>query len=113
MLRTFIQTVRLSFTIIAILLGPVLSLSACAPVRVASWSKPGGTQEEFMRDRYACIQDARRPVSSAYIYHGVGSGQSGEVISRDIFVACMGARGYTLDPTGPFTAPPGTAVPTR
>jgi hypothetical protein len=66
-----------------------------------------------MRDRYACIQDARRSVSGAYVQGGTGYAGSGEVISRDIFVACMGARGYVQDPAGPFAPPAGGAVPLR
>src|SRR6266700_2405054 len=89
----------------------LFSYAGCArTTTVIRWQKVGGTQEEFMRDRYTCIQDARRRVSGAYVQGGSGSASSGEVISRDIFVSCMGARGYVQDANGPFTAPPGGVV---
>ena len=109
-------TLDLRFLVTAAIVA--LSITGCAPVMapvipVMRWSKPGATQDEFMRDRYACIQDARRRVSSAYVQGGAGYAESGEIISRDVFVPCMGAHGYALDPNGTFVAPPGGVIQLR
>jgi hypothetical protein len=82
--------------------------SPCAST-ITRWAKPGASYDGFLKDRYACIQDARSHVSNAYIDAGRGSARSGEIIRSDIYNACMAARGYREDPNG-FAPPPGGAV---
>jgi len=75
------------------------------------WAKPGATYDEYLKDRYTCIQDARTPVSLGVIYDGAGSMKSGQIISRDIMFACMSAHGYTQGPNGLGPPPGGTVYP--
>jgi hypothetical protein len=73
--------------------------------QVVNWSKPGVTNEEFNRDRYACALDARSNVSTASVRGGMpignvwvpgsGTAQSGEGINQTLFAYCMEAKGYT------------------
>lgn len=95
------------FAIASVLVGV-----GCAPHQpppTTLWAKPGATYDEYLKDRYACIQDARTPVSSGFISEGTGSMSSGQIISRDIAFACMSAHGYTQSPNG-FGPPPGGTV---
>lgn len=99
------------FTIVAI----SVALTACAAPpspTVMKLAKPGATYQEFLQDRYACITDARTNVSSAFVTPDVGAAQSGQVINRSIYLPCMAARGYTMDPNG-FAPPVGGEVAGR
>jgi hypothetical protein len=92
--------------------GSVLAASGCAPQQqppTILWAKAGATYDEYLKDRYACIMDARAPVSSGVTYDGAGSMRSGQIISRDIMFACMSAHGYAQSPNG-FGPPPGGTV---
>jgi len=66
------------------------------------WDRPGATDREFLRDRYACVQDAREPVAVG----GIATVR----VNGIIFGACMVARGYTRNPDGQFGPPPGDAI---
>lgn len=76
---------------------------------VMRWSKAGATQDEFMRDRDSCIQEARQRVSKLYAQQP-GSASDKIVIDRGSFFGCMGARGYQSSPNGTFAPPTGTEV---
>jgi hypothetical protein len=87
-------------------------LSGCTPAPPPApthWSKPGATYDDYLKDRYACIQDSRAQVSSMDMYKGSGSAASGQVISASIFYPCMAAHGYVQDPSG-FGPPAGGVV---
>ena len=60
------------------------------------WTKPGGTQDEFARDRYVCAQEAKVPYSGAYVNPYYGTSASGVQIDATLFNACMEARGWRL-----------------
>jgi hypothetical protein len=80
------------------------------------WTKPNLSQQDFARDKYACVQDSRSQASSGFLsgsYGGsgyliggnggynnsggtFGSYHSGEVINNNVFRPCMEAKGYTL-----------------
>ncbi len=63
-----------------------------------------------MRDRYACLQESTQRVSGAYVNQYGGASDSRVVVSRGMFLSCMGARGYVPGLTGTFAPPPGTEV---
>jgi hypothetical protein len=46
------------------------------------FSKPGATDAQFQKDRYACIQQARTPVSRPLVDAYGGSGASNVYVDR-------------------------------
>jgi hypothetical protein len=106
----------LAFSRTALLIGLLLAVQACVPPRVPEvphrWARAGSSYDDFLKDRYACIQDARSRTSGAFVQGGIGAANSSEVIRTDIFLPCMAARGWREDPAG-FEPPPGGAVRMR
>jgi hypothetical protein len=50
--------------------GALFAVQACAPpapLEIHRFAKPGASYDDFLKDRYACITDARSNVSSAFI----------------------------------------------
>jgi len=86
---------RLSFLAI---MASAAMLNGCAAQQQMHWAKPGATQEAFMSDRYACIQQTPQNNAGAY--------------DRALLINCMEAHGYSEDPNGNLVAPPGAIVPT-
>ena len=62
------------------------------------YTKPGTTQEQFMRDRNECLQYASETSSSVAPNCG-------------IWISCLVARGYVRDPNGDLMPPPDMRVP--
>jgi len=74
----------------------ILLLAGCFPA-VASFSKPGVSEEQYVRDRYACMRESRvgDPVGGHEDTAMLG-GQK-RLARREanrLFEACMTARGY-------------------
>jgi hypothetical protein len=92
----------------------VLQLSACAvnpPQQpMLRYSKPWATQQDFMKDRYDCLLQSQRQVSAAYVSAYGGASGSSTVCSMGVWKACLGARGYQVDPNGALGAPPDMVV---
>jgi predicted small lipoprotein YifL len=73
----------------------LVALAACVVQPPAQrYTRPDTTQQQFMQDRYECLQEAQR----------------GPVASCSLISSCMGARGYILTPGGDLAPPPGMAV---
>jgi hypothetical protein len=91
-----------------------LLLAGCATPapEVIRWSRPGATYDEFLRDRYACITEARSQASSGFATPEAASARSGEIILADIALACLAARGWKRDANG-FGPPDGIGVTLR
>jgi hypothetical protein len=91
-----------------------LLLVACVqqqvPKPLARYSKAGATQEAFMKDRYECLQQSEQRVSGAFVSAYGGASNSQMLPSCGVWFACLGARGYTVDPNGNLSAPPGMIV---
>jgi hypothetical protein len=66
-----------------------------------------------MKDRYECLQEAQQRTSGAVVDAYGGAAKSQVVTNCGLWVSCLGARGYTLDPSGKLSAPPGMAVHCR
>jgi hypothetical protein len=86
--------------------GTLSSIGAAVVVLLAScvvqppaqrYTRPNTTQEQFMQDRYECLQESQR----------------GPIPSCSLISACMGARGYALSPDGDLAPPAGMAVACR
>jgi len=88
----------------------VIALTGCARV-TRVWTRPGTSQQQFMKDRYECMMQAREQVSQAYANAYGGAANSEGVVNCGIWSGCLGARGYVVDPNGELKAPPGMAVP--
>jgi hypothetical protein len=78
--------------------------------RVVHYSRPDTTQQQFMQDRYECLQEAQQRVSGAAVTPYGGGATSRVVANCGVWLSCLGARGYTTDPNGDLFAPPGMAV---
>ena len=97
------------------LLALILSTSmvGCATVgggNIARFSNSSVSQQQYLQDRYQCIQEAQRRVSGAVVNNYAGAASSNLVVSYSMYTACMGARGYQLDANGAFGPPPGGLV---
>jgi hypothetical protein len=98
-----------------LVVSALCAVQGCAPRQPApphQWSKPDASYDDFLKDRYACIQDARSRSSGAVVQGTVGAASSEDVLRADIFVPCMAAHGWREDPTG-FAPPPGGTVRMR
>jgi hypothetical protein len=65
-----------------------------------AWSRADSTYQDYLKERYACIQDARAGVYNALYDKTGGAAHGAEVVDRGIFKACMSARGWTSGPEG-------------
>jgi hypothetical protein len=81
-----------SLSIAALVL--VVSGSGCTTER--GWTKAGAVEADFNRDSYECAREATSASRRAAIVDGSGLIR-GEVKSdKDLYRACMRARGYQL-----------------
>ncbi len=69
-----------------------VSLSGCAQYW---WVKNGISQQEANQDNYACLQEAQQRVAGAQVNPYGGAAQNTVITNRDLYNACMAARGYT------------------
>ncbi|MCP9449307.1 MAG: hypothetical protein NNA21_04500 [Nitrospira sp.] len=71
----------------------VLSLSGCTTETY--WYFPyGGTEQQFRRDDYACIQEAQQQTFIAFANSYGGMAHSDNYTNIDLYKACMRSRGY-------------------
>jgi hypothetical protein len=77
---------------LAILL--LVTLSGCAPSYIRYFNSNGASQDQFMKDRYACYQETQQRISSAYINQYGGAASSQIMPSCSAINACLAARGY-------------------
>lgn len=77
------------------LVGVLLVGCAATPM---VWEKPGGSAEEFERDKAQCEFEAIKAVQNVdYTYQTiVGQEMDKAYRRRDVGVACLKAKGYTL-----------------
>jgi hypothetical protein len=74
-----------------VMAGGIL-LGGCTATPAMHWTKPGASEEAFMRDHSACVQKTQLDTWSFY------RGES--------FSTCMDALGYKEDPNGMLFPPP-------
>jgi hypothetical protein len=70
----------------------------------------GVWQQQFMKDRYECLQEAQQPVSAAAVTPYYGGASSQIATNCGVWISCLGARGYVADPNRDLFAPPGMLV---
>jgi hypothetical protein len=68
------------------------------------YAKAGGTQEQFMRDRAECVQQASERRSGMATNGYGGAADSGVIVNCGKWSSCMNARHYQPDPTGELHA---------
>lgn len=98
--------------------GPALialiALGGCAPM---TWQKNGGTQDEFSRAQYTCMQQSQQRVAGATV-NAFGGYATNQVVTNDgLYRACMNASGWAqqvaqarqpiVDHEAPAAVPPG------
>jgi Tfp pilus assembly protein PilV len=93
--------------VIALLL--VLGLAGCS-AKAPQFSHTSATQQTYMQDRYACIQQSQTSRSSTYVNGYGGSQEAGTYVSRGLFMNCMAAKGYSADPNGRLITPAANIV---
>lgn len=91
-------------------IGPLLACSNCAKPPPLRYTHASADQQTYVQDRYVCVQQTQQQQSGAYVNQYGGSSQSKVVTNRGVFQACMGAKGYRVDPAGPLTTPPEAVI---
>src|ERR1035441_3683504 len=85
-----------------------LFLVACAARTSASgYTKEGTTEQEFLKDRLACLKQVTPTISDAQMRASASPfGPSSQTIAPcGMLETCLGARGYTVDPDGILEVP--------
>jgi hypothetical protein len=70
----------------------VVVLGGCAQY---GWFKDGVSQQEANQDQYDCLREAQQRVSGAQVGPYGGVAQNTVITNRDLYNACVAARGYT------------------
>jgi hypothetical protein len=85
-----------------------LMCTACAsPMK---FSHETANYDDFQRDRYACIQEARFTATGGNFHEGSGSIRTGVAANQGIYLSCMALKGYRESPDGEFLPPSGAEV---
>lgn len=102
-----------TFAAAVLTLGVALLICGCSSTpsqrtqsTQATYSKEGATQQQFMKDRSECIQQAQQKAAQAN--GAVASGTT--FVKCDAVPSCLAARGYVVNAKGSLAAPPGTDV---
>lgn len=74
-----------------LVVGGVFLLAACGTTK--HWTKPGATAEDFNRDSYACAKETSRD-TFRWRAPIVGGPKYGPEVDKDMYRACLRARGY-------------------
>lgn len=89
----------------------VVAVTGCGvePPKPLLYAKNGGSELEFRRDRYECLQQAQQPRMAGYA-NQYGAAHAGQIVAnRALYMSCMGARGYTMSVhQGTWYTPPGS-----
>jgi hypothetical protein len=86
------KTGRASLRSLLMMQAVVILLGGCAATPPLHWTKPGVSQEAFMLDHSACVQQTQLDTRS------FSRGES--------LISCMEARGYKEDSNGNLFPPP-------
>lgn len=98
----------------------ILAFTGCATQTV--WNKPGGTQEDYSRTRYTCMQQSQQRVAGATVNAFGGYSTNQMVTNESMLYTCMNANGWYLQEVVPAsqayqaqaeTAPPPAAAAPR
>lgn len=88
---------KIALSAIGRCLSIVVALAAicgCAPSYIRWVSNNGAGQDQFMKDRYSCLQETQQRISNAYVNQYGGAANSSVAPPCSAWKACMAARGY-------------------
>jgi hypothetical protein len=101
-----------------LIVGSSLLLCGCGSTTYTS--KNNATQDQFMKDRYACYQETKTFGSFASVGPYGGGGGSSVRPTCDAFAACLAAKGYYETSAGEtpvngtvLTVPSGASISCR
>jgi hypothetical protein len=97
----------LSVLSLCCVIGACSTTQQLPPLR---YSKAGGTQETFLKDRFECIERSQQHRSQAYSDRNGGVAYGATIVNARLFTSCMGTRGYAAGPQGTYGAPKGSEV---
>jgi hypothetical protein len=85
---------RPTATVSMILVGVValVIFGACTSER--GWTKAGAVETDFNRDSYECAREATYISRRAALANGAGFVREETMVGKDLYHACMRARGY-------------------
>jgi hypothetical protein len=83
------EQIRVKLRAVALVLAVSALLPACG--MKTTWRKPGGTPEQFARDRQTCLQETVVPYTKLVPTTGWTSRAR---VAGDPYAACLRARGY-------------------
>lgn len=101
------------------LLIATATVTGCATTYIRWMNSSGVTQEQFMKDRYACLQETQQRISDAYTNEAGGASTSQVMPTCSAWNACLAARGYYRSDTtnlddfkrpGSLFVPQGTVI---
>lgn len=84
----------------SLLQGCEMLYAAATTPGTIHWYKTGATYPQFLDDRQSCVIEARASVSGGAIYNDTTQAQHGQVIPASVFMPCMRAKGWAVDPYG-------------
>lgn len=83
------------------------ALASCSTVR---WDKSGGSQGEYLKDRFNCIKQSQQHYSDAFANETGAVASGGVTTNLSLFKACMLSFGYTFNSDGRFGPPDGQGM---
>jgi hypothetical protein len=93
---------------LAVALLTVAVVAGCAPTVMRWTNNNNTTYDQWMKDRYTCLQETQQRFSDARVNQYGGAATSVVVPLCSAFRACLAARGYyRSDDTGTLTVPKG------
>lgn len=73
----------------------VILITGCIPSPI--WIKPGGSQEEFGRVKYKCLQESQQTQSDTRVNGYQAASSTGAVTNHLLFESCMNAQGWFFE----------------
>jgi hypothetical protein len=72
----------------------LLAVTGCAGPKL--WTKAGGTQDEFARDKYDCLNRSAYTGQATYVNTYWGASQPQAYLNVPLYDWCMEARGWRI-----------------
>ena len=115
----FLEARNMKLLLAFIFVLGIATASGCSTTYIRWMNARGVSQEQFMKDRYACLQETQQRVADAYVNQTGGVATSQVMPTCSAWNSCLAARGYYRADTtnlddfrqpGSLSVPPGTVV---